>query len=337
MSFRCFLVDRDEAKHVTAAVTTLPDERLPSGDVLIRVAYSSLNYKDALAATGHPGVVRKFPHIPGIDAAGIVAESQAPQFKRGDKVLVTGFELGAPAWGGYAEYIRVPAGWVVPLPAELTLHDSMLLGTAGFTAAMSIEALIENHITPDRGEIVVTGASGGVGCLAVAMLARLGYRVVAVSGKPQARDWLIQLGAHEVVGRDAVHDTSPKPLLGSRWAGAVDTVGGNTLATIVRSTQRSACVTACGLVGGTDLALTVHPFILRGVRLVGIDSAEYPIERRPALWRQMANEWRPARLESVVAATVDLEGLKPEIDRILAGQIQGRVLVQLADERTLLS
>lgn len=330
MSIRCFLVERDEEKKVSAHVTTIPTESLPEGEVVIRVDYSSLNFKDALAATGHPGVARKFPHIPGIDAAGEVLETRSPKFQPGEQVLVTGFELGAPAWGGYAERIRVPAGWVVPLPDGLLARDSMVYGTAGFTAAMSIEALIENRITPECGEIVVTGASGGVGCLAVAMLAKLGYTVAAVSGKPAARDWLIELGAKSVIGREEVNDESGKPLLSSRWAGAVDTVGGNTLATIIRSTHRSACVTACGLVGGTDLPLTVHPFILRGVRLVGIDSAEYPIERRPGLWRKMATDWRPQDLEKLVATTVELEQLQPQIGKILAGQIQGRVLVKVS-------
>jgi putative YhdH/YhfP family quinone oxidoreductase len=330
--FQCYLVDKPAGEPARAQVSTLPIDRLPDNEVLIRVAYSSLNYKDALAATGHPGVVRRFPHVPGIDAAGRVVESRASWFKPGDPVLVTGFELGAGQWGGFAEYIRVPAGWVVPLPTGLTLRESMIFGTAGLTAAISIEALIESHVEPSAGEVVVTGATGGVGSMAVAMLARLGYQVVAVSGKATARDYLRRLGAKSVVPREEVNDTSGKPLLKARWAAAVDAVGGNTLATIIRSTSQGGCVTACGLVGGADLPLTVHPFILRGVRLIGIDSAQYGIQRRIPLWQRMAGPWRPADLEAIVADTVDLAQLEPQVQAILAGKIQGRVLVQLGGE-----
>lgn len=299
---------------------------------MIRVAWSSLNFKDALAASGRPGVAKTYPHVPGIDAAGIVEKSESPQFQAGDQVIVTGFDLGAGVWGGFSEYIRVPAGWVVPLPAGLSLRESMIYGTAGLTAAMSLEALIEHDITPGRGEIVVTGATGGVGSVAVALLAKMGYRVAAVTGKPEATDYLTRLGAATVLGRDAVNDTSGKPLLAARWAGAVDTVGGNTLATIIRSTDRMGCVTASGLVGGIELQLTVMPFILRGIRLVGIDSAEYKIGRRFALWERMAGPWRPAGLESMVARTVELEELDEPIREILAGKIRGRVLVRVSQQ-----
>ena len=331
-SFTCYLVSKSGEEKPSAAVTELPIDQLPAGEVLVRVAWSSLNYKDALGATGHPGVARRFPHVPGIDAAGIVEESASGNFKPGDRVLITGFDLGAPAWGGWSEYVRVPAGWVVPLPASLSLRESMIFGTAGFTAAQSIEQLIHNEIAPARGTVLVTGATGGVGSLAVAMLARLGYRVAAVTGKADAHAWLLEIGAAEVIGRDQVNDTGTRPLLTARWAGAVDTVGGNTLATVLRSTDRHGCVTACGLVGGTDLALTVHPFILRGVRLVGIDSATWAIERRPALWADMAGAWRPADLEKFVADTVALDGVAPHVSKILAGGVRGRVLVRLSGE-----
>ncbi|MBX3411406.1 MAG: acryloyl-CoA reductase [Pirellulales bacterium] len=314
---------------ISSAVTDVAAEELPPGDVTIRVAYSSLNYKDGLASTGHPGVARRFPHIPGIDAAGTVLASQDTRYRAGDEVLVTGFDLGAGQWGGYAEQIRVPAAWVVPLPTGLTQRESMIFGTAGFTAAIGVEALLAHDITPERGEIVVTGATGGVGSLAVAMLGRLGYRVVAVSGKPEAADFLKELGATEVVPRDAVDDRTDKALLGARWAGAIDTVGGNTLATILRSTTRHGCVTACGLVGGVELPLTVHPFILRGVQLVGLDSATYPSEKRPALWAKMAGPWRPKNLDMLVADEVPLERIPAKVSEILAGRIRGRVLVRL--------
>lgn len=327
-SFSCYKVIR-ENDQVQAGVTDASLDDLPAGDVVIRVAFSSLNYKDGLASMGHPGVARSLPHVPGIDAAGQVHQSSDDRFRPGDEVLVTGFGLGQDVWGGYSNYIRVPAGWVVPLPSGLTLRESMIYGTAGFTAAMSLEALQAHGVSPEDGEVLVTGASGGVGCLAVAMLAKLGYRVVASTGKATAHEFLKNLGAESIVSREEIDDRSDKPLLRTRWAGAVDTVGGNTLATVLRTTARHGCVTACGLVGGVELNISVYPFILRGLTLAGIDSAEYPIERRANLWSKLASEWKPAALESLVANTVDLKGLDREVQEILAGRVQGRVLVAL--------
>ena len=231
---RCYLVEKNDAGEISASVATRQREQLPQGDVLIRVAYSSLNYKDALAARGHPGVASSFPHVPGIDAAGVVESSNAADVQVGDPVLVTGYELGSGVWGGYAEFIRVRADWVVPLPAGLTLRESMIYGTAGFTAAMSLAALQLHEVTPEKGEIVVTGASGGVGSLAVAILAKAGYQVAAVTGKDSAHALLEQLGAARALSRDEVNDASDRPLLPGRWAGAVDAVGGNTLVTVLR-------------------------------------------------------------------------------------------------------
>lgn len=330
--FRCYLVNRDEQKQVSNSIARQGIDDLFPGEVLIRVAYSSLNYKDALAATGHPGVVRNFPHVPGIDAAGTVEHSGVPEFAAGDKVLVTGFDLGAASWGGYSEFVRVPAGWVVPLPKGLTLRESMIFGTAGFTAAESISALRLNEVNADSGEVLVTGASGGVGSMAVAMLTKLGYQVVAATGKSSGRELVETLGASRVIGREEVVDTSSRPLLSAKWAGAVDTVGGAILTTAVRSTQTGGCVTACGMVAGSDLSMGVFPFILRGITLAGIDSATYPIERRPALWAQMAGPWRPKDLEKLVAETVTLDSLNPAIEKILNAQIAGRVLVEVAGE-----
>ncbi len=331
-SFSCYLVEKSTAGAVTASVAKRPLTDLPDGEVLIRVAYSSLNYKDALAAKGHPGVVRSFPHVPGIDAAGTIEESQAAALRPGQQVLVTGYELGAPAWGGFAQYVRVPARWIVPLPTGLSLRESMIYGTAGFTAALSLDALLRHGVTPEQGEIVVTGASGGVGSIAVALLAKAGFQVAAVSGKPSAEEFLRSLGAATVLPRSEVQDTSNKPLLGARWAGAVDTVGGNTLATILRSTKRAGCVTACGLVGGVDVHLTVHPFILRGVTLAGIDSAECPMPRRLELWDHLAGDWKPAMLDKLVSQAVDLDGVGGQVERILKGETMGRVLVNLGGE-----
>ena len=325
--FRCFLVERREGGSTSGRVTTLPTDRLPEGNVLVRVAYSSLNYKDALSATGHPGVTRNFPHVPGIDVAGEVITSDDPRWKVGDNVIVTGFEQGVSRPGGYAELARVPGDWIVALPDGLSLRSSMIYGTAGFTAGQCVAALRQHAITPDRGEVVVTGASGGVGSIAVAILARLGYTVVAASGKADAADFLRGLGASRVVPREEVNSTDAKPLLAARWAGAVDTVGGNTLATLLRSTQQDACIAACGLVGGHELSLTVYPFILRGVTLSGIDSALCPLEERKPIWQHLATDWKPDGLEQL-ATEITLEELPRYIPEILAGHTRGRILVR---------
>ena len=329
-SFPCYLV-RKQDDQVSAAIENISVGDLPPGDVVIRVAYSSLNYKDALAATGHPGVVSKFPHVPGIDAAGSVVSSTSDRFAEGDEVLVTGYDLGAGHWGGYAAQVRVPADWVVPLPAGLTLKESMIYGTAGFTAAQSVEAILAHNIDPARGEMVVTGATGGVGSFAVALLAKLGYQVVAATGKPAAHDYLHSLGASRVVSREEVNDTSDRPVLKGKWSSAVDTVGGNTLSTIIRSTAYRGCVAMCGMVGGAELPLTVYPFILRGVSLIGIDSAKCPMDNRLKIWSKLADEWKLDVLDKL-AETIDLAGLDERVQAILAGKITGRVLVRPSAE-----
>lgn len=327
-NFRCYIVEKSADDRVTAGLTTRSTDDLPEGEVLIRVAFSSLNYKDALAAAGKPGVARKFPHVPGIDAAGEVVESSTPDFTSGQQVLVTGYELGAGRWGGWAELIRVPAEWVIPLPSQLTLLDSMRIGTAGFTAALSVDALKRHEIDPDRGEIVVTGATGGVGCLAVQILAKLGYRVVAVSGKADRRAWLESLGAKRVIPREDVDTKGGNPLLKAVWAGAIDTVGGNPLATLLRSTHIGGCVTACGLVAGAQLETTVFPFILRGVTLCGIDSGWTPRSRRIELWQRLALSWKPDQLAEL-SQSINLADVGPYVRRILAGQIAGRTVVRV--------
>lgn len=326
--FTCFLVEKDDAGEIRAGLARRPLAALPEGDVLIRVGWSSLNFKDALAATGHPGVAGKLPHVPGIDAAGTVVESQAEDFTVGQEVIVTSYDLGAGRWGGWAEYIRVPADWVIPLPVGFTMSEAMSFGTAGFTAAMSVEALVHNEITPDLGEVLVSGATGGVGCIAVQLLAKLGYQVVAVTGKENQHEWLRKLGAGRIVSRGDVTDSSSRPLLSTRWAGAIDTVGGEMLATILRSTIPRGCVTACGLVGGGDLSLTVYPFILRGVTLAGIDSAWYPRGKRIKLWEQLAGEWKLDQPNDLVTI-VKLSDIEESVQRILAGEIVGRVVVEI--------
>lgn len=330
-TFRCFLVTKDAEGHISAQIAERQLEDLPAGDVLIRVGYSSLNYKDALAVTGHPGVNRVFPHIPGVDAAGTVAASGVYEFVEGDPVLVTGFDMGSNRWGGYGEYVRVPQEWIVPLPSELTLRQSMILGTAGFTAGLCVDALQKHDVWPESGEVVVTGASGGVGSFAVAILAKLGYRVVAVTGKPSAHEYLRSLGAAQIVGREEVDDRGPKPLLSGRWAGGVDTVGGNTLGTVLRACRHGACVAACGMVGGNELPVTVYPFILRGVSLAGIDAAWGPIPLRHDIWRRLAGPWRLDRLESLTRF-VELADLPGAVQEILAGQVMGRIVVTIGGE-----
>lgn len=301
---------------------------LPQGDVLIRVHYSSLNYKDALSASGHKGVTRAYPHTPGIDAAGVVEESFDGRFRFGDRVLVTGYDLGTNTPGGFGQYIRVPAEWVVKLPRNLSLRESMIYGTAGVTAGLSVFKLQAHDVTPDQGEILVTGATGGVGSLAVGILAGDGYPVVAATGKLEATQFLLDLGAREVVHRDEVRDASGRPLLSGRWAGAVDTVGGEYLATALKSTRQGGAVTCCGLVASPDLPTTVYPFILRGVSLLGVDSQNCPMSMRLRVWQKLAGEWKLANLNDL-AAECSLEGLEAEIERILQGKQRGRVVVNL--------
>jgi putative YhdH/YhfP family quinone oxidoreductase len=327
-TFDCFLVEKDAAGNVQRGIRQRLLADLPPGDVLVRVQFSSLNYKDALAAESHPGVVRKLPHVPGIDAAGIVAESTDPRYKPGDPVVITGYELGAGQWGGWSQLARVPADWIVPLPAGLSLKESMILGTAGFTAAQCVQAILLNEVKPTDGEIVVTGATGGVGCLAVKLLARLGYTVVAVTGKPQLESRLKEWGAARVISRTDVLNATDRPMLAAKWAGAVDTVGGDTLTTIIRETKPYGVVAACGLVGGANLPLTVHPFILRGVTLAGIGSALLPYDRRLEIWSKLSGPWRLDGLESL-ATTVKLAQLEEQIQRILRGEGVGRTLVSL--------
>jgi len=303
---------------------------LPEGDVLVRVHYSSLNYKDALSAAGHKGVTRNYPHTPGIDAAGIVEESVHPRFKVGEPVIVTSYDLGMNTAGGFGQYIRVPAGWVVHLPDSLTLRQSMIYGTAGFTAALSISALERHGVTPDQGQILVTGATGGVGSLAVGLLAQIGYQVVAATGKMEQAGFLEGLGAVEVIHRDEVRDTTGRPLLKQRWAGAVDTVGGEYLASVLKATRYGGAVTCCGLVASPELVTTVYPFILRSVSLLGVDSQDCPMHTRSWLWQRLSTEWRLAKLEQL-ASECTLDGLEAGIQRILQGKQAGRLVVNLVE------
>lgn len=327
-NFRALIASETADGRVARDIRERSTADLPAGEVLIRVHYSSLNYKDALSATGHRGITRKYPHTPGIDAAGVVEESTSPAFRPGDEVVVTGYDLGMNTSGGYGQYIRVPADWVVPLPKGLTLRESMIYGTAGFTAALSVYHLQREQVTPEKGEIVVTGATGGVGSIAVALLARAGYRVVAATGKAQEQEFLTKLGAAQVITRAEVDDKSEKPLLPTRWAGAVDTVGGNVLSTILRSIKLHGVATCCGMVASTELHTSVYPFILRGVILIGIDSAATETELRRTIWSKLAGEWKLPVLDQLVHE-VTLDQLNGEIDRILKGEQTGRAIVNL--------
>ncbi len=328
-AFRCFFVERIEGK-VQQSVVEQSLDRLPQGEVTIRVAYSSLNYKDALAASGHPGVVRNFPHIPGIDAAGEVIASSDSRFSPGDQVIATSYEIGAERWGGWSQVLRVPGDWVLPLPPNFSCFDAMALGTAGLTAALSMAAIQEHGILPERGELVVTGATGGVGSLAVMLASKLGYSVVASTGKADQTWRLRQWGAARVIAREELLVPAEKPLLAATYAAAIDTVGGLTLSTLLRQTNHYGCVTACGLVGGAELPVTVHPFILRGITLAGISTAWTPLPRRQEMWNRLAGAWRLA-LPPDMVETVTLDKLFDCVTRILAGKIAGRVVVDLTN------
>jgi putative YhdH/YhfP family quinone oxidoreductase len=318
----------EEDKGFVRRIEQCTTDDLPPGDVLVRVRYSALNYKDALSATGNRGVTRQYPHTPGIDAAGVVQEDASGTFPTGTEVLVHAHDLGANTWGAYSELIRVPADWVIPLPEGLDLRSAAGYGTAGFTAAQSVLELEENGVAPTAGEILVTGASGGVGSIAVAILARLGYTVVAATGKAQAREQLERLGA-AVASREEVQDDSAKPLLRSRWAGVVDTVGGGILSAALRSTRHGGVVTACGNAASGDLPVTVYPFILRGIRLIGIDSAWMNEDRRRAIWERLAGPWSVGGVLDELITEVDLDGVDRWIDEILAGRVRGRIVVRV--------
>jgi acrylyl-CoA reductase (NADPH) len=326
--FKSLVVDRTPDKQFVREIRERNLADLPPGNLVVRVNYSSINYKDSLSATGHPGVTRQFPHTPGIDAAGEVVSCENDSFKPGEKVIVTGYDLGMETDGGWGQYIRIPSEWAVRLPVGLTLREGMILGTAGFTAALSVLKLEHAGVKPSDGDILVTGATGGVGSIAVSILARAGYRVVAATGKISDEAFLHKLGAVEIISREQVTAGSERPMMKERWAGVVDVVGGETLAAAVKSTCYGGAVTCCGLVGSTDLLINVYPFILRGVSLIGIDSANCPSDTRLRVWHKLAGEWKPGRLAEMVME-VPLEDVEEKIQTILQGGIRGRVVVKL--------
>ena len=321
-----FRIVNDEGKIHGSIVNATLDELTP-GNVVIEASYSSVNYKDALAGTGTGKILRRFPLIGGIDVAGVVASSSDSRVREGDEVVVTGYDLGVAQDGGYAGYVRVPAAWVVPLPRGLTLFEAMALGTAGFTAGLSVWRLEHNGLRPANGKVVVTGSTGGVGSIAVAALARLGYDVTAITGKDDAHEYLRQLGARDVVSRTTL-EMGTRPLERARWAGAVDAVGGDMLAWLTRTTDHWGGIASTGLTGGVDVHTTVMPFILRGVSLIGIDSVGCPMEIRTEVWRRLATDMKPLALQTITQE-IPLDGLNDAFATLLAGRAQGRFVVNL--------
>ncbi|MGA8178466.1 MAG: YhdH/YhfP family quinone oxidoreductase [Desulfobacterales bacterium] len=329
-TFKAMVVTERENNQFVREIKNRTLDDLPPGDVLVNVKYSSLNYKDVLSAMGNRGVTKKYPHTPGIDAAGIVAESQSKDFNVGDKVIVTSYDLGMNTSGGFAQYIRVPADWVVKMPEGLSPRESMIFGTAGFTAALSVYRLVDYGVTPDMGRILVSGATGGVGSIAVSILAKAGYDVAAVNGIIDETDFLLEIGAKEVISIEAATDATGKPLLNGLWAGGIDTIGGEILATMIKSIQLHGGVTCCGNVGSHDLPLNVYPFILRGVTLMGIDSQNCPMPLRLKVWNKIASDWKLERLE-LLTTEVSLDELSARIDFILQRKHKGRTIVKLPE------
>ena len=325
--FKAFVIRENENGNFSRSIEDKRIDELPEGEVLIQVKYAALNYKDALSSSGHKGITRNFPHTPGVDACGIVMSSESDDFKEGDAVIVTSYDFGMNTSGGFQEYIRVPAKWPVKLPEGMTLEESMVLGTGGFTAALSLFKMEQNGQEPSMGPILVTGSTGGVGSMAVSILALNGYKVIAASGKKEAHDYLRELGATEIISREETNDQSGRPLLRTKWAGAIDTVGDNTLATCIKACGRNGSVAVCGLVESEKLETTVYPFILNGVNVLGIETAETPRKIRLKIWELLSKKWKPKHLEDI-KKIISLDELEEHIQLMLAGKSKGRVLVK---------
>jgi len=310
-------------------IKVLSTNTLPVGDVLVRVHYSSVNYKDALSSIGNKGVTKNYPHTPGIDASGVVEYSKCELYKSGDKVIVTGYDLGMNTAGGFGQYIRVPSEWLVKLPEGLTLKESMILGTAGFTAGISVLRLTE-LVKPEHGKVIVSGATGGVGSIALSLLSKLGYQSVAVSAKQSEYEYLNNLGASEIIPRLEFQEMEKKPILSAKYAGGIDTVGGPILENILKTLLPLGAVTTCGSVSATNISVSVFPFILRGITLIGVSSQNYPKELRQILWEKLSKEWKPDNLLNLYTE-ISLDDLKANIDLILEGKLKGRTIVNLID------
>lgn len=329
MTFRALLMEKDESGAVSAAVCDLEDDRLPDGEVTVAVEYSTLNYKDGLCIEGKGGLVRTFPHVPGVDFAGTVEASDDPRFRPGDRVVLTGWRVGEVRWGGYATRAKVKADWLVHLPEEISTYQAMAIGTAGLTAMLAVSALEKAGLSPRFGEVLVTGAAGGVGSIAVTILARLGYSVAAVTGRPETADYLRDLGAETIVDRSELAEPMAKPLESERWVAAVDSVGGEMLGRVLKQMKYGASVAAIGLAGGAAVpSFTVVPFLLRGVSLLGIDSVMLPYDRRVDAWQRLATDLPMDKLQNMVSehALADLPDLA---GAILSGKVKGRTVIDV--------
>ncbi|MGB0846944.1 MAG: acryloyl-CoA reductase [Thiolinea sp.] len=328
MSFNALVVEKNDEGKTSAAVQTLDDSQLPAGDVTVAVEYSTVNYKDGLCIGPGGGLVRNYPHVPGIDFAGTVEASDDPRYQAGDKVVLTGWRVGEAHWGGYSQKARVKADWLVPLPEGLSTQQAMAVGTAGFTSMLSVMALEDHGLQKNAGPVLVTGAAGGVGSVATAILANLGYEVAGVTGRPETADYLQALGATQIVAREEINETVKRPLESESWSGCVDAVGGPMLARVLGQMKYGASVAAVGLAGGANLPATVIPFLLRGVNLLGIDSVMQPYDNRVRAWSRIASDLPMDKLEAMVqpATLSDLPGLGKDI---LKGQVKGRVVVDV--------
>ena len=326
--FKALQVSEDSEGKYSSVVVERSVEELPEGDTLIQVNYSSLNFKDAMSFSGNKAVTRQYPHTPGIDAAGTVVNSSDASLNAGDEVLVIGYDLGMNTSGGFGQMIRVPSEWVVKLPSGLSQKESMIIGTAGFTAALCVEKLLLNGAEPSQGRVLVTGASGGVGMIAVALLSKLGFDVAASTGKQEAHARLTELGASEVVDRNVLGEENTRPMLKEDWAAAVDVVGGDTLSNVIKSLSYGGSVASCGLVQSPSFSTTVLPFILRGVNLLGVDSVQLPIETKRRLWNKLGAEWRLEQLENI-CTDIGFAELDASLAQVLKGGANGRFVLDL--------
>ncbi len=326
--FKAIVARENSNNNFTYGFEEVGFDFLKKNEVLIKVHYTALNYKDSLVAKGHKGIARNYPTIPGVDAAGEIVESANPIFKTGSKVIVTGHDLGMNTPGGFAEYISVPSDWVVPCPVDMTLKEGMIFGTSGMTAGICVNELIKADIEPNKGKIVVTGSTGGVGSMAIGILDKLGYEVVAVSGKKDKVEWLKFIGASEVIPREELLTESNKPLLSARWIGAIDNVGGKILENLLKTTGHHGAVCSVGLVSSDSFSSTVYPFILRGLKLIGIDSAERGLEQKLGIWLKLANNWKPKNLDKIYRE-VQFNNIIDEIEKINKGQQVGKVIIKI--------
>ena len=326
MNFKAFVTEETE-KGFTSSIKERSLNDLPAGDVLIKVLFSSLNYKDALSASGNKGVSRNYPHSPGIDAAGIVEESKFDDFSNGDEVIVTGYDLGMNTSGGFSQYIKVPKEWIIKKPDNFSLEESMAFGTAGLTAGLCVRKILLNGIKPEDGDIFVTGATGGVGTVAVMLLSKLGFNVIAITGKENQTDLLLSLGAKEVINRSEFEGEMKSPLSKPRWAGGVDAVGSDILSNLITATHQRAAIACCGMVGGINLNTSIFPFILRGLSLLGIDSAETLIEVKKEIWHNFATDWKLEKINDQIK-DIGLDELDLEIEKILKGEQVGRIRIK---------